>query len=332
MFRKSFVLTLLFFVLFSSCSLSGGSSGSIGKNPVTTDRSGLGLEMSFSLTESRWANGREFEYDISLKNSGLAPIELDQSTLKLVTVEGTNSQESYAFDSSSLQSGFYDNVFEKGSLLLEHDQTFEKKGTILVGEDFFSKQTNQQITYFLTAEYTYTTEFDVEIEVNTKTQSISPKSSQLSQAAPIQVTSIELNKDVNNQYQLLFYIEDKGGSSQTKGYFIPLENVDASFGTSALSSCQKGLVDSNGKLLKVADANWGLSSNYKKAVYVCDIDLSDSQGDTYTTKAFGSFSYTYKLAKSGTLTLKNEQQSIWADETTGSSGTRQDDIVETSTS
>lgn len=308
--KKLFIgLFLIFVLVFSGCS-SGGSGfslfGSSSKTPVV-DRTGEGLKVNFE-TKEDWISTRELRYTLTLENTGIEPVVLKKENFKLVT-----NQDGIVLDQMSVDN-FYNLVF-KGSdtLTIYHDQKITGiVGSIFLDKDFFEKKTRENFDYVLKIKYDYKTSFSNNLEIDLMSSNLIKILDSVSQAAPVQVTKIELKPISSNEYVLNYYLNDKGQTS-AEDRRVNLKNMKIVFRTTELTGC-KGIVYKDSVYKDVGLDSLVISRDTPEIIVACKVDISDVEKNSkMTTTTFGSFDYEYKIDVKKTITLPKKvgEQIVW---------------------
>jgi len=302
----AFLLLILVILVFSGC--AGGSSVKTGSGQE--DKTGYGLKATLKF-DTRWISSGKVNYELTLVNSGVNTVTITQGdNFKLTTkmkLEGAN-----LFTDDSINN-FYSRVFQNGNdITLGHDQTITVAGVLQIRDDVLASKTIDSFDYVLQIIYHYKTEFNNNIHINTefKTSNLMTVKDSVSQAAPVQVTSLELIPGTTNtDYDLLFGVEDKAKSYSSSVQPVQIDNIVFSMGNAQLSGCTPWTKESSNQY-KTMDSP-KLSSEFRNLVMRCQVSIDE--GKDYDTKVFGSFEYDYKIVQTGTVNLPKIQDNMFDD-------------------
>lgn len=313
--NKLFVgFVLLLMIFLGACSSTGGSTSGVGgkgggggtAQGDEEDKTGKGLEISFDVDE-KWLGVRELNYELRLKNTGKFDIELDSSNFELRTVQRDfNNNDIFELESMN---DFYNTIFKDGSLVLRQNQYMNYFGQLFIHEGFFDNPNNEEFQYVISAQYDYRTEFDNNLEIMPGEKIL--KHDTISQAAPIQVTDIELGV-TRDSFVIEYTIQDVG-----PGYFgdektIFIENIDLYFAESPLSNC-RAYAKKGDDVFPMDMGDVFLSDEQNRVVISCRINLDSYPEFSYTNvKTEGSFEYSYQVQETRSVRLPDERYNqVW---------------------
>lgn len=322
--RKVLFFGLILLFLLSSCSNSGGGdtklggffggSGSGGKE-LEEDNSGDGLKINFKV-DSKWISIRRVDYELTLENTGKESIELSRNNFRLTTLqknvqEGSDDVELSVFDSKTIDA-FYNKIFQDGSLTLFQNQEVSVKGSLLIDQDFFEDLNMESFDYVLSAIYDYRTDFDNDVEIDL--QEIDMKVNDLSQAAPVKITKMELQpsfvdfQEGGESYVVNYYVQDSGsGASAEK--IVEIRDYDFTFSNSGTDCTIYS--SENGKLRELENSRILLNKDRKEIIFSCRVDVSRLDSDFVTTTSTSGFlEYDYLTQITGKVSLPKEKKQI----------------------
>lgn len=307
-YRFILVLTILLFILSSCASLPGLNSGGSGGGPdIREPTTGRGLELNFRI-DTRWISLKEVGYRLEVRNSGRDPIILRPENVRLRTSEVLQDGSS-AITQDSLQEIYSQLFSQSGELILNNGQNKVVTGVITIDDRYFDDLNRQSFTYVLSVEYDYRTSFSNNVVVDMENRRVSVD--RISQAAPVQMTRIELEPRQGGRYVLTYHIEDRGDSSNLRGKRVEITNREINFGSNRLSCDPYRLENDNRRELLTSGAI--LTDNSNRILLVCDFNPSDyeRQDGLVNSQTFGSFEYRYTVERSGTVSLPRQRGDLF---------------------
>ncbi len=313
-FRFFGILFVLILIFFSGCALkfpgSGSGAGTGGNKNV--DTSGKGLEVNFKL-DDEWISTKRLDYTITLKNTGLNPVEIGRENVKLSTIEQDNLES--VFTSESLDAFYNSIVTDNGKLILHHDEKREDiRGSLYIKDSVFEDLTKEQINYVLEFNYDYETEFSNNLEFDLSKVSIMRVLDTVSQAAPVNIVDIEVTPYQGNEYILKYTFRDNGPSMGYKKRTVKISKNEMDFvfrqKKLSTSSC-KILTRKNDGYVEMDGSNIILNDEYREVILGCVINLQDiEKSEVMTTATAGTFKYDYVLDIQDTIRLPETRSSF----------------------
>jgi len=297
--KKVFVFLFIVAFLISSC-----SGNFLIKNPKTgidtEDKTGYGLEVNFKVDQRDIEIGRVY-YTLSLKNSGKLPVVISSENLNLHTLRERNGEEVFTKESiDALKKKIFK---DSSSIILQKDQEADFSGLLEISAPF-KGVLSESFKYVFSVKYDYKTVFNNNIEINIQDNQkaefkvLDP----ISQAAPIQITNIELKPALNNnEYIIEYTIEDKG----KKGIFSSqsnskIDNMDIIFGSSSIYGSCEAWYKKGSEYVEKVEGDLRIDDEKGKLVLFCKHTISGNQGK-YNTKTTGFMEYEYQFVDEGTL-------------------------------
>lgn len=317
--RYKKILCLLFvtlLLLFSGCSSSSNNGGwfssfKTDKTPEV-DKTGKGLEIDFKIEED-WTYKGQVRYSLSLKNTGLNPVELTKDNIHLTTII-KNKDSTSVFTGKSLED-FYSDLFATGPIMLQHDQssgTFQ--GSLYVGDTFYNESTNEDFSYVFNIDYDYITEFNNNIRLTLDEDVMLKPLETVAQAAPVNINKIELIPYSGSEYTLKYYFINNGPVNlNNKDKIINLNKEDMTLKFRGkdinIGNCKAFWKITEG-YKEIGIDNMKITQENNELMVACKVDLSDVARDQeFITTTSGFFKYKYKLEETGSIQLPKDRKS-----------------------
>lgn len=296
--KRNFVLIFLMLFVFSACS-GGLNFGGSKTNYPDAVRSGDGLRISFNLDDRLIKSGK-LSYEVTLSNDGKESIVLNRENFKL----GVDTTEQ-VFTQDSIDK-FYLGVLGGESLTLYQGQEIVKSGVLILDSNFLSDRVLPDFKVSLDVNYDYKTEFNNNLEFYLDKSVFNLRTlDSVSQAAPVQIRSINLEPDFADSYLLEFEFSNVGQSGNlfAKEIVIDIDNFNVVLGTNDISSnCvpvyRKGNYD-----VEVENRKYKINDNEGTLVAKCNVNFPNQVGEGFNTKVQGSFDYNYKMKFETKITL-----------------------------
>lgn len=318
---KELLILLVLLLLLSSCSSStggslnsifgGGSSSSSSSVTQKEDLTGKGLEFTFNL-DDKWIDIRRVDYELTLENTGKKNVNLQRSRVKLITEDRLTDANSYVFTSDSLNT-FYTNLFTNGNdIVLVQNQKLSKPitGSLFIEPDFFLNLAKNSVKYTLSFEYDYQTEFknNVQLDFRAGSKTWLKVTDTLSQAAPVEITNIELTPSSVNQgnvYSIVYTIKETGPADSENT--VEIKDLKLVFSNQDLSDCRY-FTHAGSTLKEIQRDNLKITKTQKDILVVCNYDMSQFVSQEFSSSVTsGSFSYVYEVSKTGTIRLPKDR-------------------------
>ncbi len=294
-------IAVIFLLVISGCSNSS--------NYPEENTRGVGLEISLQ-TDQRWVNLLQVGYSLKIKNSGNDPITLTRENFRL----GTDMRPdgiSEIFTKESIDE-FYSKILgSQSELTVYRNQELHFSGILNINEEFYNNINNDGFTYFLLTNYEYETRFDNNLQLTVSEKRL--RSDTISQAAPVQVTDIELIPRPGDIYAIGYNIEDRGPSRNDRTTNIQIRSLNLQFSNQPLSlgDCRYFGIEQNNRNTQLDPSNLMINNRFQKILVSCDIDVSSFDKNTPTNiKTSGSFSYQYTLRNEGTVRFPKERNQL----------------------
>jgi len=314
--NKLKTLNILFMILiltiFSGC--EGGSfnlpgfSGSSGKTPTgEVEQVGKGLEVDFQLINTKRINEGQIEYKLSMKNTGLKNIQIDDKNFNFYTVERKNDGSSVFVqkDITELKNNFLD---KQTSLLVSNGYSKKFNGVLNIDTEYFKNINKKEINYMIELKYPYETEFANNLEVDLSNfEKPLTVTNKLSQAAPIIINKIDLFK-LQDGYSINYYIVRNDDQKTV----IELTDFSFLFSNLNLDNCKfhKLQKNKNNNYEKSENAVFDLQTEIIR--YSCFIDnnkMNDYQTKT-SVQTSGKFKYDYKIKIQNKIQLPDKRGEV----------------------
>lgn len=305
----SSLLSILFLMLFfAGCSLSS-QSGDYTKIQ-NEDNSGNGLEVNFDIDDSR-STFKILRYDLTFYNSGKENVKLSKDNIKIIA-SPIRSDGGNQFTSESINT-LYSNIFQSSSelILVQNQPELTIGGILEINDDYFKNDLKQDDNFDinLNINYDYKTSFSNNLKLELDQKNVLKSINSLSQAAPIQISKIEIHQIGIDSYEIGFWIQDYGKRPNT-GNAVNLENFQFTFSKDEnLQNCNYWEKES-GSLINKGPISSGvkMQSRTEKILISCPIDLSNfDKNAPFTTSIRGSFDYNYKFTIKKKVSLPKDK-------------------------
>lgn len=296
---------ILFLILTTSLLLFSGC-GSIGKknnSQPQEDITGTGLKISFDIDDT-WVAQKKLSYRLEIENTGSEEIKLSRDNFKLITLDVNSQGGESAFTSDSINT-FYNTIFPEGEIYLPQNAKITGvNGQLIISDWKFNNINLNEIKYTLEVSYPTKTKFSNNLEIQKDEKTPLKVTDKLSQAAPVQITSIKASPFENDEYYLEFTIQNKATTQEN--FKVLLRNIQIAFGGVSQSTCD-GFTKKNNILQKITNNNLVLNKVTPELYYICKIDLSNYDNSKTTTSTSGSFEYDYSNILTGTINLPKKR-------------------------
>lgn len=304
--------TLVFLVLlaFTLASCTTGSQfagfGGFGSNSGTdiepTVKNGDGLRVSFR-TNDEWISLKQVTYELSLENDGREPLTIYEQDFRLTTSR-RDQQGGIVFDERTVEQ-FYESLFSEGQLTLLPGQELRREGVLEVANNFFYDLNLEQFNYELEFSYDYITEFSSNAVFDPIEKELDVDG--FDQAAPIKVTRVDMRPRIGDDYDILFYVSDRGESQGRDGKRITIDRYEYTIGTYALF-CDV-FYERDGTKVLFDGFDPALTDTITTLIYVCPFDIRIfDDTDPTNTLVYGSIEYEYVVSESGTIRLPEQRR------------------------
>jgi len=305
-----FLIFLGIILIFSGCSGNNGSflgSNNDKTGAVEEDITGDGLSISFSVDDNEILS-KKIIYEFSISNSGKDIVEVSRKNINLITIQKMNDGTAI-FTEDSLNN-FYNKIFSDGDLNLVQNQEKSGIGGILeIKPEYFNNINNEKVDYVLSMNYDYKTHFSNNVKLDLKANSGNKFQilDKLSQAAPVKITNIELeNGPSNDEYVLVFNIEDKNSFLSDEKSIVKFNNIELNFRSQNLNNC-KYYIKENGFNKEISFENFVLNNKNKELVLKCLVNLQENKDESINTMISGQLTYNYKFEIERTTNFPNNR-------------------------
>jgi hypothetical protein len=279
---------LLLVVFFSGCDLLGGGPRTGAVDEVVR---GDGLRIDFKL-DSRGLSFGGVRYEITFHNTGRDPVTITRDTLRLTTIEQAGPIGTGVFTSESL-SAFYDSIFRHGEVVVHQGQKIGPiSGTLYIIDDFFNSIAYDSFTSVLEFSYPYKTYLRNNLEIDLGGTGLLKVMDTLSQAAPLKVTSINLQQKSLSEFAIEYTLEDRGLYANQQ-QSVSVDNHSLSFRNQSLNNCKYYVEDDWGRkeIARVV-----ITRNTPQVQVSCPVSFSDEDKEhVFTTFTSGEFEYIYSI-------------------------------------
>ncbi|MCA9459220.1 MAG: hypothetical protein KC550_01585 [Nanoarchaeota archaeon] len=291
---KKFLILILFFGLFfSACS----NNPFIKNNDPKDIIAGSGLKVDLEV-DDEWVP--EISYDLELVGDGKEIIVLKKENVILST-SSKKQDGSIVFTQESVDK-FYSEFFEDGDLELAYGQKKVFKGILQIDDEFYQNLNADSFEYSLTIPYEYKTILENNVVLNLKEKTLTYDKD--GQAAPVQITDIELYPRSNDDFRILYYIKDKG---QTSGKVsVKIDEFQFKFGAEDISDSCKVHKDDEGKT-PVNMNNIKLSKSQDVLIFSCILPIENYPLDSVNTDTSGYLKYVYTGLFDGKIILPDKR-------------------------
>ncbi|MCA9496264.1 MAG: hypothetical protein KC589_04950, partial [Nanoarchaeota archaeon] len=263
------ILLIVFGLFFSACS----------NNPFIKDDNpqdiiaGSGLKVNFDV-DDEWVP--EISYELELVGDGKEIIVLKREEVILST--SSKKQDGSIVFTEDTVDKFYEELFEEGELELAYGQKKTFKGVLEIDDEFYQNLNAESFEYSLNIPYEYKTVLENNVVLNLKEKTLTYDKD--GQAAPVQITDIELYPRSKDDYRILYYVKDKG---QTSGKVsVKIDEFQFKFGAEDISDSCKVHKDDEGKTPINMD-NIKLSKAQEVLIFSCVLPIDNYPLDSVNT-------------------------------------------------
>jgi len=309
--RYLLILFLVVGLLFSGCSSTNFFGGNSNKAPQE-DVTGSGLDVKLDIDDD-WIGEAKVDYFLTIGNTGADEIKLTADNFKLYTLQVHSSGVGGVFTDVSIQN-FYSNIFQAGDLILPQNAELTGiSGQLNVADWFFSDPNIEKFDYVLEVIYDYRTHFTNNLEITKGEKNVLKVLDKISQAAPVQIQSIELDHFDGDEFYLSYEISNAGGAD-LEDSLIKLKNFDFNFRGNPLHDCIGYYLNDEDVRVRLELNEIILNKDRSEVFYACKVSLSDyDKFVPTTTSTSGEFEYTYTIFETGSVNLPDtrENKDFW---------------------